>query len=114
MNRHDLPTDVKDELVKALHEQNDPEKIIDLVLKSIPPVDGFEVLHEEPLGEGCPGVCAMRPCRNPFHHDAYHMGTKMGSNLYIMHENHSDSVSKYLILVNTETGKKMRIRIHGE
>lgn len=48
---------------------------------------------------------------NAFLQDAYHMGTRMGSNLMIMHENHSTSECKYLILINTITGERKKITI---
>jgi hypothetical protein len=47
---------------------------------------------------------------NPFHHDLYNMGTQMGKDLMIMHGNHSSEDCEYLILVNTKTGRRFRIK----
>ena len=46
---------------------------------------------------------------NPFHHDAYHMGTKVADNVYIMHATHSHEKAKYIIVVNSETGERNRV-----
>lgn len=54
------------------------------------------------------------PNSNPFHHDGYHMGTQLGSNVTVMHENHSDKFMRYLIIVNTETGDRIRIDFQEE
>lgn len=48
---------------------------------------------------------------NPFHNDFYHMGTKLGTNVIIMHENHPSEVMKYLIIVNIVTGERMKVTI---
>lgn len=49
------------------------------------------------------------PNSNPFIHDSYNMGTKMGKDLMVMHGNHSDEECRYLLLVNTKTGKRMKV-----
>lgn len=46
---------------------------------------------------------------NPFNHDQYHMGTKMGTNCVVMQENHANQECNYLIIVNTETGERIRV-----
>jgi len=52
---------------------------------------------------------------NPFHHDAYNMGTRMGKNIMVMHHSHNSETARYIILVNTDTGARVRIRIaHDE
>lgn len=54
---------------------------------------------------------AFPPNENPFHHDAFHMGTKIAANLMILHANFPDEKAKYVILVNTETGERTRVRL---
>lgn len=49
------------------------------------------------------------PNSNPFCHDHYHMGTTLGSNVLVMHENHSDKPAQYLIIVHKPTGQRLRI-----
>lgn len=49
------------------------------------------------------------PNSNPFHHDAYHMGTQIGSNCTIMHPNHSNKECDYIIVINTKTGERLKI-----
>lgn len=46
---------------------------------------------------------------NPFRHDLYHMGTRLGTNCIVMHSNHPTEKAKYLIVVNIETGERARI-----
>ena len=50
------------------------------------------------------------PPGNPIHHDGFNMGTRMGSNLMLMYGNGSKEECKYLILVNPQNGKRLRIR----
>jgi hypothetical protein len=49
------------------------------------------------------------PPGNPFHHDALRMGTKIGENVYIMFEKHQHERQGYVIVVNAETGERMRV-----
>lgn len=49
----------------------------------------------------------------PFIHDLYHMGIQMGRNHYIMFPNHKDEDLKYFILVDTRTGSRVKVVIHG-
>lgn len=51
------------------------------------------------------------PNSNPFHHDYYHMGVKIGENIYVMFAKHSDEVHDYVILVNTQTGKRVKVAL---
>ena len=51
------------------------------------------------------------PNSNPFYNDAYHVGTTIGTNLMAMMENHPDKRCKYVILVNTETGERIRVDV---
>ncbi len=46
---------------------------------------------------------------NPFVHDHYHMGTTLGSNVLVMHENHKNAPAQYLIIVHKPTGQRLRI-----
>lgn len=49
------------------------------------------------------------PPGNPFHHDLANMGTTLGVNLTVMFSNHADKKCPFVILVNTETGERIRI-----
>jgi hypothetical protein len=77
--------------------------------------------RDQELAECAPGsgfeVCAMSPLaltpedNNPFNHDFFNMGTRMGSNLMIMHSHHDTDVCESIILVNLETGERVRIHM---
>lgn len=49
------------------------------------------------------------PNANPFHHDAYNMGIDVGSNFCVMFDKHPSERAGYLIVVNKETGERLRI-----
>ena len=49
------------------------------------------------------------PNTNPFLCDAFHMGTPIGSNVMVMMGNHSGERCPYLIVINVETGERVRI-----
>lgn len=49
------------------------------------------------------------PNENPFNHDLFNMGTKMGKDLMIMHANHDTEDCKYIVLINTKTGERVKI-----
>ena len=49
------------------------------------------------------------PNSNPFHSDAYHMGTKVASNVYIMHATHRNEQADYVIIVNQITGERTKV-----
>jgi hypothetical protein len=42
------------------------------------------------------------------------MGTQMGSNLMLMHRNHTHQDCKYIIMVDLVTGKKFRVNVIPE
>ena len=42
---------------------------------------------------------------NPFHYDAFSMGTQLSAEIYLMHANHHDSALKGAYLVNINTGE---------
>ena len=46
---------------------------------------------------------------NPFCHDHYNMGERLGHNVYVMFENFPKDRCPYLIVVNTETGERVRL-----
>lgn len=50
---------------------------------------------------------------NPFCHDSFHMGTRMGKDLIVMHANHTEEDCKYLIFCNTKTGERFRLEFEG-
>jgi hypothetical protein len=49
------------------------------------------------------------PNANPFEHDAYNMGTSIGSNFCVMFDKHPSARADYLIVINKETGERLRI-----
>jgi len=49
------------------------------------------------------------PKSNPFYHDIYNMGTVIAENITVMHESHPTDKAKYIIVVNTETGERLKI-----
>ena len=49
------------------------------------------------------------PNSNPFNHDAYHMGITLGTNVTIMYEKHTNEKHDYVIVINTETGKRLKV-----
>ena len=46
---------------------------------------------------------------NPFWHDAYRMGERVGHNVMLMIENFPEDRCKYVILVNMETGERIKV-----
>jgi hypothetical protein len=70
-------------------------------------MNGMESLicHLEPMAPQGPG--------NPFNYDAYHMGQKMGKDHYIMFPNHNTEELRYMVLIDTRTGNKVKIVLHG-
>lgn len=48
---------------------------------------------------------------NPYQHDEYHMGSRIGEHLELMYANHPSEPCKYLILVNRLTGGRVHIQI---
>lgn len=50
---------------------------------------------------------------NPFHHDAYHMGTGVNSDIMIMHSNERDGATQYIIVVETKTGRRTKIEFES-
>jgi len=46
---------------------------------------------------------------NPFLYDHYHMGTRIGENIIIMHAKHTEQKQGYVIVCNTETGERFKI-----
>ena len=54
------------------------------------------------------------PPGNPFHHDLYHMGTEIGRNLLVLHAKFPGEQHDYVILVNPETGERLRVSLTKE
>lgn len=46
---------------------------------------------------------------NPYASDAFHIGTTIGKNVTIMYSNFPDDICNYIIVVNTDTGKRVKI-----
>lgn len=46
---------------------------------------------------------------NPFSQDVYHMGTRLGTNVIIMHSNFDHDPARYLIVVDCKTGERIKI-----
>lgn len=49
------------------------------------------------------------PGSNPFHHDLYRMGMRLGTNVVAMFEKFDHQEQAYLIIVNTATGERVRL-----
>jgi len=54
------------------------------------------------------------PNSNPFDHDIYNMGSKIGKNMMMMHCNHPHESISYIILVDTMSGERVRINIYNQ
>ena len=54
------------------------------------------------------------PNSNPFSHDLVHMGQVIAKDIVMMYPNHPDGDMKYMILVDTETGQRLKININRE
>lgn len=48
---------------------------------------------------------------NPFRHDLSNMGIQIGKNVIIMLPNHSVEPCKWFIVVNTDTGERMKVLV---
>jgi hypothetical protein len=46
---------------------------------------------------------------NPFLSDAFNMGVQIGTNCTVMMANHESEFCKYLIVVDTTTGERIKI-----
>lgn len=97
--------EISEEVEKSLPEYFMDKRILDWInSKDNAPdiiINGFGVKSLESFPENC----------NPFNHDSYLMGTTIGKNLTVMYENHPDNSCKYLVLVNTKTGERIKILI---
>ena len=51
---------------------------------------------------------------NPFLHDAFHLGTKVGANVMVMHPNFVDGHMDYMIIINVETGERIKVKFQAE
>lgn len=51
---------------------------------------------------------------NPYRVDTYHMGQNIGKNVTIMYANHSGEKCDYVILINNETGERVKIVFNGK
>ena len=50
------------------------------------------------------------PNSNPFHHAAFNMGTRVASNVMVMHPTHNNERAGIIYIVNTETGERIALR----
>ncbi len=58
----------------------------------------FEIENLEPIPANA----------NPFHHDLFNMGQRLGDNVYAMFGNHDTEEMKYLILIDVTTGERVK------
>lgn len=49
------------------------------------------------------------PGANPFLHDIQNMGTRVASNVMIMHMSHDTEKTNWIVIVNTDTGERVRV-----
>ena len=54
------------------------------------------------------------PKSNPFQCDSFHMGVVIGTNCTVMMSNHEDKECAYLIVINTDTGERVRVDITSD
>jgi len=56
-------------------------------------------------------MTSIPPGANPYNEDVYHMGFRVGSNVVIMFDCLDHQNCKYLIVVNTETGHRLKVEM---
>lgn len=59
-------------------------------------------------------MSSFPPEENPFCHDLCNMGVRLGNNVMVMYRNHDHEICEYLIIVNTETGERMKVFFRPE
>jgi hypothetical protein len=74
-------------------------------------------MAERTIIEGLPGIAIqiLEPIpegQTPFGYDKYHMGKSIGTNAMMMYANYDDARCHYVILINTETGSRVRIEFN--
>ena len=50
-------------------------------------------------------------CINPFHQDLWNMGTRLGTNVTLMHSNFDNAECASFVIVNTRTGERFKIEM---
>ena len=53
---------------------------------------------------------SQAPGQNPFDHDPVRMGTRIGTNVMVMHMNHPDEHAQYLIIVDITSGERLKVK----
>lgn len=48
---------------------------------------------------------------NPFIHDTYNMGSRVGNNCMVMYDKHPSERAGYVIIVNIATGKRIKVSL---
>lgn len=51
---------------------------------------------------------------NPFCHDWYHQGVQVGDNVVVMFASNRDEKCRYLIIVDTDTGRRVKVTINNK
>ena len=54
------------------------------------------------------------PNTDPFVHDLENMGTVIGVNCMVMFKNHKNETCRFVIIVNTETGERIKVTLKDE
>ena len=57
---------------------------------------------------------AFPPKSNPFNHDALHVGQNFGKNHMLMWSQDSSKSLKYFILIDTDTGKRIKFTVEAD
>lgn len=60
----------------------------------------------------CEPMAPVATPENPFNTDMYHMGTYVAKNVCVMYATFEDQVASYIIVVNRETGERIKIRFY--
>ncbi len=94
-----------EELKKILLDENKTKYYREIALKELKKrweqKGTMKMEHLSPFPPNC----------NPYHHDAFNMGYKLGENVTAMFQNHPHNHMAWLRLINTETGERVEITI---
>ncbi len=75
----------------------------------IPAYTDTDGIHHERATFLIQGLEAFPPSSNPFNHDIYNMGHKVGSDLWMMTPTHTYQPWRYLIFVDENTGQRVLV-----
>lgn len=56
----------------------------------------------------------IEPNKNPFIDDVSNMGTRIASNVMVMHHTHGNEYARYIIIIDLTTGERMSVHFEPE